>query len=99
MASDLNTLFPEIFLSLSIFTILMIGVFIKKSFNIIFNLTSLILIFIIAIIINSPSNEVKVFLNSFTRDAFSNYFKILILISSLFVLNASKIIIIYNKLD
>ncbi len=99
MVSNLNILFPEIFLSLSIFSILMIGVFIKKSFNIIFNLTSLILILTIAIIINSPKDEVKVFLDSFTRDAFSNYFKILILISSLFVLNASKKFIIENRLD
>ena len=99
MVSNLNILFPEIFLSLSIFSILMIGVFIKKSFNIIFNLTSLILILTIAIIINSPKDEVKVFLDSFTRDAFSNYFKILILISSLFVLIASKKFIIENRLD
>tara|TARA_B100000242_G_scaffold166081_1_gene118658 strand:- start:1009 stop:2358 length:1350 start_codon:yes stop_codon:yes gene_type:complete len=77
----------------------MLGVFIKKSFNIIFNLTSLIIITTIAIIINNPDNEVKIFLESFTRDAFSNYFKILILISSLFVLNSSKNFIIENKLD
>ena len=38
MINNLNIMFPEIFLSLSIFSILMIGVFIKKSFNIIFNL-------------------------------------------------------------
>ena len=97
--NNLNIMLPEIFLSLSIFTILMLGVFIKKSFNIIFNLTSLIIITTIAIIINNPDNEVKIFLESFTRDAFSNYFKILILISSLFVLNSSKNFIIENKLD
>jgi len=99
MINNLNILFPEVFLSLSIFTILMFGVFIKKSFNIIFNLTSLILILTIAIILNNPNNEEKVFLDSFIRDAFSNYFKILILISSLFVLNSSKNFIIENKLD
>ena len=99
MMNNLNIMLPEIFLSLSIFTILMLGVFIKKSFNIIFNLTSLIIITTIAIIINNPNNEVKIFLESFTRDAFSNYFKILILISSLFVLNSSKNFIIENKLD
>ena len=99
MMNNLNIMLPEIFLSLSIFTILMLGVFIKKSFNIIFNLTSLIIITTIAIIINNPDNEVKIFLESFTRDAFSNYFKILILISSLFVLNSSKNFIIENKLD
>ena len=77
----------------------MIGVFIKKSFNLIFNLTSLIIIITISIIFTSPNNEEKIFLDSFIRDAFSNYFKILILLSSLFVLNSSKNFIIDNKLD
>ena len=99
MINNLNILLPEIFLSLSIFSILMLGVFIKKSFNIIFNLTSLILILTIAIILNNPNNEVKIFLDSFIRDSFSNYFKILILISSLFVLNSSKNFITENNLD
>ena len=99
MIDNLNIMLPEIFLSLSIFTILMIGVFIKNSFNIVFNLSSLIIIFTVAIILNNSNNEVKIFLDSFTRDPFSNYFKILILISSLFVLNSSKNFIIENKLD
>ena len=99
MMNNINIMLPEIFLSLSIFSVLMIGVFIKKSFNLIFNLTSLIIIATIAIILTNPSNEEKIFLDSFTRDAFSNYFKILILVSSLFVLNSSKIFIVDNKLD
>ena len=99
MITNLNILIPEIFLSLSTFSILMIGVFLKRSFNIIFNLTSLIIIVTIAIIISSPNSEEKIFLESFTRDAFSNYFKILILLSSLFVLNSSKNFIVENKLD
>ena len=92
-------MFPEIFLSLSIFFILMVGVFIKKSFNLIFNLTSLIIIVTISIILTNPNNEEKIFLESFIRDPFSNYFKILILLSTLFVLNSSKNFIIDNKLD
>ena len=99
MINNLNILLPEIFLSLSIFTFLMVGVFVKKSFNLIFNLTSLILILTIAIILNSSNSEEKIFLDSFIRDSFSNYFKILILISSLFVLNSSKNFIMKIKLD
>ena len=94
MINNLNILLPEIFLSLSIFSILMLGVFIKKSFNIIFNLTSLILILTIAIILNNSNSEEKIFLDSFIRDGFSNYFKILILISSLFILKLLKIAIL-----
>ena len=99
MINNLNIMLPEIFLSLAVLSILMIGVFIKNSFNLIFNLTSLIIIVTILILITSTSDEEKIFLNSYIRDAFSNYFKILILLSSLFVLNSSKNFIIDNKLD
>ena len=92
-------MFPEIFLSLSIFFILMVGVFVRNSFNLIFNLTSLIIIVTISIILTNPNNEERIFLDSFIRDPFSNYFKILILLSTLFVLNSSKNFIIDNKLD
>ena len=99
MINNLNILLPEIFLSLSICTILMLGVFIKKSFNLIFNLSSIIIVITLAIIFNSADNTEKIFLDSFVRDKFSNFFKILILISSLFVLNSSKNFIIDNKLN
>ena len=99
MLNNLNILLPEVFLTLSIFSILMIGVFIKNSFNLIFNLSSLILIITIGIILNNPNNQEKIFLDSFTRDGFSNFFKIIILISSLFVLNSSKSFISDNKID
>ncbi len=98
MLNNLNILLPEIFLTLSIFSILMIGVFIKESFNLIFNLSSVIILFTIAIILNSSNETEKIFLESFTRDSFSNFFKILILIASLFVLNSSKVFITDNKI-
>ena len=93
MINDLNIILPEIFLSLSVFSILIIGVFIKNSFNLIFNLSLLIILITISIILSSPNNVEKIFLDSFIRDPFSNYFKILILLSSLFVLNSSKILL------
>ncbi len=99
MINNLNILLPEIFLTLSIFSILMVGVFTKKSFNLIFNSSSLILLIAIALILNSSNDVEKIFLNSFVKDSFSNFFKILILISSLFVLNSSKKFIIENKID
>ncbi len=99
MTNNLSIMIPEIFLSLSIFSILMIGVYIKNSFNLIFNLTSLIIVITVSLILTSSNNVEKIFLESFTRDAFSNYFKILILLSSLFVLNSSKNFIIDNKLN
>ena len=98
MLNNLNILLPEIFLTLSIFSVLMIGVFIKESFNLIFNLCSAIILFTIVLIINSSNETEKIFLDSFTRDSFSNFFKILILIGSLFVLNTSKVYITDNKI-
>ena len=99
MMYNLNIMLPEIFLSLSIFTILMLGVFLKNSFNIVFNLTLLIIIITIVIILNNPYNTKKIFLESFIRDTYSNYFKILILLSSLFVLISSKKFITDSSLD
>ena len=98
MLNNLNILFPEIFLTISIFSALMIGVFIKNSFNLIFNLCSVIILVTIAIILNNSYSPEKIFLDSFLRDAYSNFFKILILIASLFVLNSSKAFILDNKL-
>ena len=98
MINNLNILIPEIFLTISIFSALMIGVFIKNSFNLIFNLSSIIILVTIAIIFNNSNSTEKIFLDSFARDAYSNFFKILILISSLFVLNSSKAFIIDSKL-
>ncbi len=99
MINNLNILLPEIFLTLSIFSILMLGVFIKQSFNLIFNLSSIVIITTIAIIFNSPNSIEKIFSDSFIRDSFSQFFKLLILVSSLFVLNSSRSFIYDNKID
>ena len=76
MISNLNIILPEIFLTLSIFSILMIGVFTKNSFNLIFNLSSLIIVITALIIFNSSNEREKIFLDSFERDAFSNFLKL-----------------------
>ena len=99
MINSLNILLPEVFLTLSIFSILMIGVFTKKSFNLVFNLSTITLLVTAGIIFNSSNIPEKIFLDSFIKDAFSNFFKILILISSLFVLNSSRIFITAKKID
>ncbi len=99
MILNLNIMLPEVFLTLSIFGILMIGVFVRNSFSLVFNLTTAIILITIAIILNSPNNAEKIFLESFIRDNFSNFFKVLILISTLFVLNSSKAFIFDNKIN
>ena len=86
MYNNLQILLPEIFLSLSIFTLLMIGVYVKKSFEVVQKLTLVVLIVGVLLILNSDNFTIKVFLDSFIRDSFANFFKLFILISSIFVL-------------
>ena len=99
MINSLNILLPEVFLTLSIFSILMIGVFTKKSFNLVFNLSTITLLVTAGIIVNSSNVSEKIFLDSFMKDSFSNFFKILILISSLFILNSSRNFITAKKIN
>ena len=98
MIDNVNILFPEIFLSISIFLILMIGVFFNKSYTLVTNLSLLTLITLILIIFNSESVLVKIFSESFIRDLFANFAKILILSASVFVLYSSQIFIKENNI-
>jgi len=81
---------PELFLSLTIMTLLIIGVFVKKSFKIVNLLAILSLIFLIALILNQPQEVVKIFNGSFIIDRLSIFMKFLTLIFCAFVLTASR---------
>ena len=83
-------LIPEVFLSLSIFSLLMIGVFIKNSFNLIYKLSIFLIFLLILIVLNTDDETVKIFKESFVSDKFSLFAKLLILISSFFILIISK---------
>ena len=83
-------LIPEVILSISIFSLLMIGVFIKNSFDIIYRLSIFVIFLLILIIISSDNESVKIFNKSFILDEFASFSKILILSSSFFVLIMSK---------
>jgi NADH-quinone oxidoreductase subunit N len=98
MINNLEILIPEIFLSLSIFSLLMIGVFIKESYNLVTKLSLLVIIICIFLITNNEATTEKIFLDSFIKDGFSNFIKILILVSSFFVLNSSQEFIKDNKI-
>ena len=83
-------LIPELFLLISIFSLLMIGVFIKNSFEIIYKLSIIIIFLIFLIILSGDNQDTKIFNDSFVIDSFSLYSKILILLSTFFVLLISK---------
>jgi len=81
---------PELFLLISIFSLLMIGVFIKNSFEIIYKLSIIVIFLIVLIILSGDNQDTKIFNDSFVIDSFSLYSKILILLSTFFVLLISK---------
>ena len=83
---NLNLILPEIFLSLSIFVTLLLGVFFKNSYNLITNIIYVIIIFLLLIIFDSFNESGNLFSNSIVSISFTYFFKILILLGTLFVM-------------
>ena len=75
---NLIYILPELFLSISLLFLLMIGVFIKKSFKLVNFLTIIILIFSAAIVINQSGHVITIFNGSFIGElsGASNYVKL-----------------------
>ncbi len=89
---------PEIFISVSIMLFLLVGVFKKNSAILIYNLSNLSLVILLALIINLSSlDTVFLFNNSYLIDNLSNYMKIILVGSGIFVmLTGSKYIQVIN---
>ena len=90
---------PELFLSITMMFLLMLGVFIKKSFKLVNLLTILSLIFAIALILNQPNETIKIFNESYIIDKLSIFMKVLTLLFCVFVLLLSKDYIKNNSID
>ena len=90
MISAIYYLIPEIFLSVSIFLFIIVGVFKKNSFNLIYRATVIIIPITVFLILNNNFESIKIFNDSFALDQFSSFMKILILITTFFVLIMSK---------
>ena len=89
---NLDLIFPEIYLSLSIMLLLMIGVFKKNSENLVYNLSIITLIVLLALIINLFSiNETFIFNESYKIDKLSSFMKALTIVSAIFVMISSFI--------
>ena len=99
MKFNLAIILPEIFLAISICLLLLVGVFRKKSYKLINFLSILVLAITFFIIFNFDNNSYVVFTNSFLRDNFSNYFKLLLIISSILVIIISQQFIIDKNLS
>ena len=87
---NLFYLSTEIFLSLSILFLLMIGVFKKDSASFIYNFSCVILLVGLAININlNPQSQIDLFNNSYKIDYFTILIKSVILISAFLVMTCS----------
>ncbi len=89
---------PEIFISVSIMLFLLVGVFKKNSASLIYNLSNISLVILLALIINLSSlNTIYLFNESYLIDNLSNYMKIILVGSGIFVmLTGSKYIQVIN---
>ncbi len=89
---------PEIFISISIMLFLLVGVFKKNSASLIYNLSNISLLILLALIINLSSlDTIYLFNDSYLIDNLSNYMKIILVGSGIFVmLTGSKYIQVIN---
>ena len=89
--NNLNLIFPEIFLSLSIMFLLILGVFKKNSFNIIHNLSLIVLLVTAVITFNETIsiNEELLFNQSVIIDPLSSLMKIVTLLAAFITLAIS----------
>ncbi len=89
---NLDLIFPEIFLSLAIMFLLMVGVFKKNSERLVYNLSTITLIILLALVINLFSiKEILIFNQSYKIDTLSTFMKSIMIISAIFVMISSFI--------
>ena len=89
--TDLNFIYSELFLAISIMSLLIIGVFKKNGSNLIYNLSIISLLGCLTLIFSFPINEnAELFNNSYKIDYLSSFMKILTVSSGIFVLISSN---------
>jgi NADH-quinone oxidoreductase subunit N len=97
---QLNFIIPELFLTASIMILLMIGVFYKNSFNLIYKLSVITLLATFILLFNhSLDTSIKLFNNSYAIDYFSLFMKALTFIACIFVMLSSFDYIKWNGIN
>ena len=96
---EVKLLAPEILLTILIFFLIIIGVFVKNSFNFVYRLSIFVILTVLIVVLNGENETVKIFKDSIVVDNFSKFIKSLILISSFFILSMSKKYLIDIKND
>ena len=96
--NNISLIYPEIFISLSVMFLLILGVFKKNSLNLVYNLSIASLIGTLILIFNYPiKTETNLFNDSYRIDYLSTFMKILTLISAAFVLIISSRFFLGNQ--
>ncbi len=97
---NLELVLPEILISIIIMFLLIFGVYKKKSSSLVYNLSTLGLFLILAVIINLDANiEVSLFNDSYSVDTLSRFMKILLILSGIFVMLSSTKYIQINEIN
>ena len=88
---NLDLILPEIFISIAIMFFLLLGVFKKNSSSLIYNLTIISLIILLASVYNLTTiSETLLFNRSYIIDNLSNFMKIIMIVSGIFVMLISS---------
>ena len=97
--TNIELVFPEIFLSISIMTLLLVGVFRNNSSGLVYNLSILTLLIILVLVFNlSHINEKFLFNDSYKVDFLSIFMKFLVISSGIFVMISSSKYLILTKI-
>ena len=96
--NNLNLIFPEIFISLALMFLLLLGVFKKNSSNLVYNLSIISLLVVLALLANNPFDlDLNLFKGGYKIDFLSALMKILTVSSGIFVmLTSSKYLQVYK---
>ena len=95
---NLELILPEIYISIALMSFLIIGVFKKNSSTLIYNLSTISLFILLALVYNLNSLiDISLFNGSYKIDQLSNFMKFLMIVSGIFVmLTSSKYLQIYK---
>tara|TARA_B100002051_G_scaffold272632_1_gene309745 strand:+ start:1686 stop:3101 length:1416 start_codon:yes stop_codon:yes gene_type:complete len=97
---NLELIVPEIFISIAIMFLLILGVYKKNSSILVYNLSTISLIVLVALIYNLSSiSDTSLFNESYKIDKLSNFMKFLMISSGIFVMLTSSKYLQINKLN
>ena len=97
--NNIEYIYPELFLIVSLLILLILGVYKSNSYNFIKKITTICFLLCIPIVYLNNIGDFNIFNNSYSVDSLSNYLKILILLSTLFLLMFTNDYIKIQKLD